>query len=55
MKKQIPNIITLLNLSAGVTAIVIALQNNKLAIAAMMVVLASFFDFLTVWQHAYSV
>lgn len=45
MKKQIPNIITLLNLSAGVTAIVIALQNNKLAIAAMMVVLASFFDF----------
>ena len=54
MKKQIPNIITLLNLSAGVTAIVIALQNNKLAIAAMMVVLASF-SILTVWQHAYSV
>ncbi len=45
MKKHIPNIITLLNLSAGVIAIIIAFQENKLQIAVIMLLLAAFFDF----------
>lgn len=44
MKKHIPNSITLLNLCSGIIAIIIAL-NNKLEMAAIMVIIASLFDF----------
>ena len=44
MKKQIPNIITLFNLVSGFFAILLAVQGH-LAVAAMMVLLASVFDF----------
>ncbi|MDR1459663.1 MAG: CDP-diacylglycerol--serine O-phosphatidyltransferase [Bacteroidales bacterium] len=44
MKKQIPNIITLLNLSCGCVAILLATKGH-LKEAAIMVLLASVFDF----------
>ena len=44
LKKQIPNIITLLNLASGVIAILLA-SHGMLQEAAYMVVLASVFDF----------
>lgn len=45
MKKQIPNIITLLNLLSGCIAIVLAVQ-NQLALAAIFVAIGIVFDFL---------
>jgi len=44
MKKHIPNIITLLNLSSGVVAVLLA-SRGRLQEAAVMVVAASVFDF----------
>ena len=44
IKKHIPNSITLLNISSGVVAILLATQ-GKLQEAAIMVVMASVFDF----------
>jgi len=44
LKKQIPNILTLLNLLSGTIAIIFAV-NNELEIAAYLVFLGIFFDF----------
>lgn len=44
MKKHIPNTITLFNLVAGIVAIIFAMHDN-LQFAAIMVVVASLFDF----------
>ena len=44
MKKQIPNIITLLNLFRGCIAIVVAFSGNSLAVV-IWVTLAAVFDF----------
>ncbi|MBP7101692.1 MAG: CDP-diacylglycerol--serine O-phosphatidyltransferase [Bacteroidales bacterium] len=44
MKKNIPNIITLLNLASGIVAIILALHDYLYA-AAIMVIVASLFDF----------
>ena len=44
MKKHIPNSITLLNLCSGITAIIVAME-NRLELAAIMVIIASLFDF----------
>ncbi|MDD3280391.1 MAG: CDP-diacylglycerol--serine O-phosphatidyltransferase [Bacteroidales bacterium] len=44
MKKNIPNIITLLNLASGIVAIILALH-DYLHAAAIMVIVASLFDF----------
>ncbi len=45
MKRQIPNLITLLNLFCGCIAVVFAVL-NKLDLAAVLVLLGIFFDFL---------
>jgi CDP-diacylglycerol--serine O-phosphatidyltransferase len=44
IKKHIPNLFTLLNLSAGLVGILFALENQLVA-AALMVMLGIFFDF----------
>ncbi len=44
MKKHIPNSITLLNLCSGIIAIIVAMKNN-FELAAIMVIIASLFDF----------
>lgn len=48
MKKQIPNIITLLNLFSGCIAIVMAFQGNFSAVV-IWVILAATFDFFDGW------
>lgn len=48
MKKQIPNIITLLNLFSGCVAIVMAFQGNFPAVV-IWVILAATFDFFDGW------
>lgn len=44
MKKNIPNIITLLNLASGIVAIILSLH-DQLHAACIMVIIASLFDF----------
>ncbi len=46
MKRAIPNLITLLNLSSGATAAFLCLTNQKyIHIAALLIILAAIFDF----------
>ena len=47
LKKQVPNIITLLNLLSGCVGVIMAMQNNLVA-AAIFVGLGIFFDFFDI-------